>query len=156
LDSGAVDCWGDEQAGQLGDGGSANSATPVEVRGVGGVGALSGVQSVIASETSFDFQYDSYCAVLVSGAVDCWGNDVDGQLGDGTINGEGATPVEVEGVGGVGTLTGVQNMVAGSSGESYCALLGSGDVDCWGSGSEGSLGDGKTSDKSTPAVVQAP
>ena len=157
LNSGAVDCWGDGQGGQLGSGsGYSSSATPVEVEGIGGVGTLSGVQSVVASETSFEFQYDSYCAVLDSGAVDCWGDSEDGELGDGDIDGSSGTPVAVEGVGGVGTLADAQNVVAGSSGENYCAVLGSGDVDCWGGGGYGALGDGKASDSGTPVAVEAP
>jgi alpha-tubulin suppressor-like RCC1 family protein len=157
LNSGAVHGGGEGEDGQLGSGsGDSSSATPVEVEGIGGVGTLSGVKSVVASETSFAFQYDSYCAVLDSGAVDCWGDSEDGELGDGDIDGSSGTPVAVEGVGGVGNLADVQNVVAGSSGENYCAVLGSGDVDCWGAGGYGALGDGKASDSGTPVAVEAP
>ena len=46
----------------------------------------------------------------------------------------------VVGVGGSGTLTGVKNL--GSGGETYCAVLFTGGVDCWGEGAAGELGNG--------------
>ena len=69
--------------------------------------------------------------------MDCWGNGYYGELGNGTFYNTSSpfgssTPVEVEGVGGSGTLTGVTNLVSHSDG--YCALLVSGGVDCWGYG----------------------
>ena len=74
--------------------------------------------------------------MLSSGGVDCWGYGADGELGNGifyTTGNEGsATPVEVEGVGGTGTLTGVTSLTSDSDG--YCSLLTSGGVDCWGDG----------------------
>ena len=75
--------------------------------------------------------FDTYCALLTSSGVDCWGYGYDGELGNGTFS-ESATPVAVEGVGGAGTLTGVTSLVGDGSG--YCALLTSGEVDCWGLG----------------------
>ena len=78
-----------------------------------------------------------YCAVLSSGGVDCWGFGQNGQLGNGVIYTNGsATPVEVIGVGGIGTLSGVASLASadgdGDEFGSYCAVLDSGDVDCWG------------------------
>ena len=45
--------------------------------------------------------------------------------------------VQVEGVGGVGILSGVSSLVGG--GGAYCALLTSGEVNCWGWGPYGQL-----------------
>ena len=88
-----------------------------------------------------------YCAVLTSGGVDCWGYGQSGQLGNGVIStGGSASPVEVVGVGGVGTLSGVASLASdigdGAEFFSYCALLDSGGVDCWGYGRFGELGNG--------------
>jgi alpha-tubulin suppressor-like RCC1 family protein len=145
LSSGGVDCWGKGNYGELGNGifyttGNEGSATPVEVEGVGGSGKLTGVASLVAVGGT------TYCALLASGGVDCWGKGYYGELGNGifyTTGKEGsATPVEVEGVGGTGTLTGVTNLIGGAGGTTYCALLTSSGVDCWGFGATGELGNG--------------
>lgn len=57
--------------GEIGNGATVNTLKPAAVTGI------SGAVSVRAGgETS--------CAVLGNGAIDCWGSNVDGQLGDGT------------------------------------------------------------------------
>jgi alpha-tubulin suppressor-like RCC1 family protein len=144
LTSGGVDCWGENQLGQLGDGSTVDSAGPIAVEGIGGSGTLAGVQSVVGSG-------GGYCALLTSGGVDCWGYDASGQLGDGQTT-QSTTPVAVVGTGGTGTLAGVQQVVDDGSG-SYCALLTSGGVDCWGFGGAGQLGDGTDAATSTPVAV---
>jgi alpha-tubulin suppressor-like RCC1 family protein len=159
LTSGGVDCWGDGEYGELGNGtfytsSPYGSATPVDVEGVGSSGTLTGVTSLVG-------EYLGFCALLTSGGVDCWGNDDNGNLGNGTFT-ESATPVTVEGVGGTGTLTGVTSLVGDGFqfvGEGYCALLTSGGVDCWGDGYYGELGNGTfyTSDgngSSIPVTVE--
>ena len=107
---------------------------------MGGTGSLSGVKNVSALQPESDVAGWGYCAVLTSGGVDCWGDDQGGELGDGNlletdrianrVSGENATPVSVEGVGGMGTLSGVKS-VSGDGNLSYCAVLDSGGVDCW-------------------------
>jgi hypothetical protein len=159
LTSSGVDCWGDGEYGELGNGtfytsSPYGSATPVDVEGVGSSGTLTGVTSLVG-------EYLGFCALLTSGGVDCWGNDDNGNLGNGTFT-ESATPVTVEGVGGTGTLTGVTSLVGDGFqfvGEGYCALLTSGGVDCWGDGYYGELGNGTfyTSDgngSSIPVTVE--
>jgi alpha-tubulin suppressor-like RCC1 family protein len=155
LDSGGVDCWGFGNEGQLGNGtfyttGTEGSATPVPVQGVGGSGTLSGVESLTGSN-------QGYCAVLDSGGVDCWGNGYGGQLGNGTFYTTGtegsATPVQVEGVGGSGTLNGVLSLSGVH--ETWCAVLDSGGVDCWGYDSWGDLGNGSFNESATPVQVEA-
>jgi alpha-tubulin suppressor-like RCC1 family protein len=145
LTSGGVDCWGDGNHGQLGDGvfhtsGNQGSAIPVQVEGVGGIGILSDVASLTSDRDS----QSGYCARLTSGGVDCWGEGTYGQLGDGVFHTSGnhgsAIPVQVEGVGGTGILSGVADLT--SDGYTYCALLSSGGVDCWGEGNYGQLGNG--------------
>ena len=143
LTSGGVDCWGFGEFGELGNGTfytnypSDGNATPVAVEGVGGTGTLTGVTSLVS-------EGDGFCALLTSGEVDCWGFGEGRALGNGSFYTTGkagsATPVEVEGVGGTGTLTGVTSLVSAYS--TYCALLTSGGVDCWGNGYYGQLGNG--------------
>jgi alpha-tubulin suppressor-like RCC1 family protein len=149
LATGKVDCWGDGFFGELGNGvfyngqGNHGSATPVQVDGLGGSGVLGSVASLAGSVNSF-------CAVLASGAVDCWGYGYYGDLGNGSTS-IVATPVQVDGVGGTGTLGGVASLADGFDG--YCALLTSGGVDCWGRGDQGELGNGSMSGSTSPVRV---
>jgi alpha-tubulin suppressor-like RCC1 family protein len=84
------------------------------------------------------------CAVITNGRVECWGNNGNGQLGDGTqVN--RATPTAVTG------LSGVTQIAAGR--EHTCALLSSGQVECWGLNAFGQLGDGTTTSRSVPALI---
>jgi len=146
LTSHTVDCWGYGGEGELGDGKTAESNVPVGVKSVGGTGLLTGVASLAAYAGTNG--RGGYCALLLSGGVDCWGFGPNGQLGNGvfyTTGIEGSdVPVAVKAVGGVGTLAGVAHLAGlGSNGlAAYCALLISGGVDCWGYGQQGELGDG--------------
>jgi alpha-tubulin suppressor-like RCC1 family protein len=146
LASGGVVCWGWGAQGQLGDGvfypssGNApGSATPVQVVSVGGTAPLTQVKSLTSDG------FGSYCVLLTSNAVDCWGNGSHGELGNGVFYNSGndgsAMPVQVLGVGGSGFLVGARGLTSRGDG-SFCAVLTSGEVDCWGSGASGQLGDG--------------
>lgn len=68
VDAGAVECWGDNEEGQLGNGSTSPSATPVRVAG------LSGAQMVSVGG-------HHACALLAGGTLRCWGRDMDGELG---------------------------------------------------------------------------
>ncbi len=103
------------------------TAKAVVVPPLGGVASIAG-------------GFESYCASLTSGGVDCWGYNEFGELGDGTTVSGG--PVAVVGLGGTGTLSGVASITSDGY-ETYCALLTSGGVDCWGYGYDGNLGDGQ-------------
>src|SRR5439155_19854864 len=80
-DTGAVKCWGLNSSGQLGDGTKTTRVVPVAASGLG-----SGVVWVSAGTKHS-------CAVPGVGAVECWGYDKSGQLGDNsTGDTSGATP----------------------------------------------------------------
>ena len=135
LGSGAAKCWGDNGYGQLGDGTTTNRPVPTQVTGL-----TSGVASINAGSNSAHT-----CAVLTSGAVRCWGNNGYGQLGDGTTINR-STPVQV-----FGLSDGVSSI---ANGDSYsCVVLTSGAVKCWGNNALGELGDGTTTNRSTPVQV---
>ena len=85
--SGAVRCWGNNYYGQLGDGTTTDSWTPVQVSGLS-----SGVAAVAAG-------IGHTCARTPGGAVVCWGYNGTGQLGDGTYMSR-TTPVAVLGLDG--------------------------------------------------------
>jgi alpha-tubulin suppressor-like RCC1 family protein len=69
LDSGALKCWGANRAGQVGDGTTTQRLLPVEV-----IGLQSGVIGVAANA-------EHTCALLVGGAVRCWGQKLLGATG---------------------------------------------------------------------------
>ena len=134
LADGSVKCWGQNDHGQLGDGTTTDSSAPVTVSGVSNAIGLA-------------LGYSHSCALLADGSVECWGSNSNGQLGNGTTTDHG-TPVAVSGI------TTAQSISAG--GDDTCALLGgasSGQVQCWGSNSNGQLGDGTTTDHGTPVAV---
>jgi alpha-tubulin suppressor-like RCC1 family protein len=81
---GTVSCWGFNGQGQLGNGTTVDSPTPVPVSGAAGVIAIAGGE--------FHF-----CMIKNDGSVWCWGANYSGQLGDGTLN-NAATPVMVQGL----------------------------------------------------------
>jgi hypothetical protein len=71
----------------------------------------------------------SSCAITASGKVMCWGDNEDGQLGDGTTT-DRSSPVAVKGVSGVvGLASGYRG-----TGDQYCAIRYTGGVRCWGVG----------------------
>jgi alpha-tubulin suppressor-like RCC1 family protein len=140
LAGGTVDCWGYNFAGELGIGTSSGpsvcsgggwcSAHAVAVEGLGGASAISAGG-------------DHTCAIT-AGALDCWGYNSYGQLGDGQSGGPqtcywqlvrcAKTPVAA------GSLSHVVAVAAG--GDHTCALLAAGTVRCWGADWFGDLGDG--------------
>jgi alpha-tubulin suppressor-like RCC1 family protein len=127
---GAVKCWGDNSNGELGDGTTTTRSTPGVVTSLS-----SGVAAISAGA-------DHACAVTTAGAVLCWGNNSDGQLGDGTRT-RRLTPVGVSGLdSGVAAVT---------SGVTHsCALTVGGGVECWGRNQFGELGDATISGSLTP------
>ena len=132
-DRGGVMCWGGNTNGQLGDGTTTDRYSPVYVKGLS-----TGVTAISAGTTHT-------CALLTTGGVKCWGNNNRGQLGDGTkVN--RWTPVDV-----IGLTSGVASIEAG--GLDTCAVTIHGGAKCWGSNQGGRLGDGTTTDRSTPANV---
>jgi alpha-tubulin suppressor-like RCC1 family protein len=135
LVNGGVQCWGDNSNGQLGNNSTNESNVPVAVQGLG-----SGVQAIAAGS--------SHTCALVGGGVQCWGSNSNGQLGDGSTT-DSPVPVAVQGLGSPGS--GVQALVGGYA--HTCALV-NGGVQCWGSNSNGQLGDNSTTDSATPVAVQ--
>ena len=143
---GYVWCWGLNDKGQLGDNTTTDRWTPVQVKGAGGSGVLADVVS-LGSGAKFN------CAATVSGAVWCWGDNSDGQLGDNTKT-ERTVPVQVKGPGGSGTLSGVVDVAAGET--FACGVKSDGTVWCWGRNDKGQLGNNTTSDSLTPVQVKGP
>jgi len=142
-DTGALECWGANAQGRLGDGTTIDRPTPVGVVGLDG-----GVASVATG-------LRHACALTTNGAAKCWGHNDTGQLGDGSTN-DSAVPVDVVGLGSgvVAVSASGSNCAFDSVFRSHsCALTVSGGVKCWGSNFAGQLGDGTNTDRATPVDV---
>lgn len=122
--SGRAWCWGDNTAGQLGNGSAAPSGEPSLVAGS-------------PTFTSVTVGGWHACGLAGDGSAWCWGSDLFGQLGDArTVNSTTPIPVVPDSVTGqVGRYT---RMTAGY--EHTCALDAGGAAYCWGADSAGQLG----------------
>ena len=126
---GAVSCWGDDSANQLGDIGSPQRLVPALVAGQPSVKGMSagGLHT---------------CAIVGGGAAKCWGANDSGQLGDNSVV-QRTAPVAVSGL-----AAGVAAIVTGAT--HSCALTVAGGVKCWGANANGQLGDSTTTQRLTP------
>ncbi|WP_029126508.1 RCC1 domain-containing protein [Salinispora oceanensis] len=136
--TGTVLAWGENNDGELGDGTTTSKSTPVNVNLPAGV-----------TITAIAAHGDHSLALTSTDAVLAWGANFGGQLGDGTTTNRSA-PVNVNLPAGV-TITAI---AAGD--EHSLALTPTGTVLTWGDNSEGQLGDGTTTNRSTPVNVNLP
>jgi alpha-tubulin suppressor-like RCC1 family protein len=135
LVSGAVYCWGSNLYGQLGNGNYTNSTAPQLVAGL-----TSGVTKLLSGGQNFN------CAIINAGSVQCWGQNIRGQLGDNKASGnQSSTPVQV-----LGLTSGYQVLHAGYV--HACASDGNG-IKCWGWGKAGQLGNGSLAESDVPVSV---
>jgi len=136
--SGAAYCWGDNIVGQLGDGTTTDRTTPVAVVATG---VLSGK---IAQTIRVGLKHS--CVQASNGAY-CWGNNDNGQVGNGTTS-QQIAPVEVLRLPGGLTASNVVSLGAGAN--RGCAVITDGRTFCWGYNSSGQIGDGTTINRSSP------
>lgn len=140
-----VVCWGGNFNGQLGDGTTGPSTTPVTVKNPGGGGPLSGVIDVAAGEVHT-------CALKTDGSVLCWGANWTGQLGAGNFGNASLLPVVVRNSTDTGPLSGVTAITA--AGVFTCALKSDQAVVCWGSNDSGQLGGDSLDISVLPVAVE--
>jgi hypothetical protein len=88
--------------------------------------------------------------VLVSGAVECWGSDYEGELG-GTGHISSGTPLAIAGISGTQT-----DLATGSNNEHMCSLASGGAITCWGTDTEGQLGNSTIAPEGKPGRVAFP
>ncbi|MEC7750442.1 MAG: hypothetical protein VX405_02930 [Myxococcota bacterium] len=139
-----LSCWGADNYGQTGQvQGAQTRSLPSQVPGLTGV-----TQVAMWSRT--------VCAVTGAGQLYCWGDNRQGQVGDGT-RGSGANqgawePVLVR-FNDQGLQPAVRRVATG--GEHVCAELLDQSLYCWGRNSEGQLGDTTNTRRLTPTIVGA-
>lgn len=133
LEDGSLQCWGKNDAGQLGDGTTTDSRVPALVNGLPpAVDVRAGARHT--------------CARLRNNTVACWGANDAHQLANGTVEAS-AKPAPVTG------LVGVQELAL--AGDSACARLADGGIRCWGGNAWGQLGDGTTNAHGVPMPIKA-
>ena len=140
--------WGFNGNGELGDGTTTGpstcysahpcSLTPVPVSMPKGVTFTS-----VSAGNSVSVALDS------TGHAWAWGSNIDGDLGNGTTT-DSSVPAAVA------MPTGVTFVEVAAGGESVLALDSTGHAWAWGFNGDGELGDGTTTDSSTPVKVSMP
>jgi alpha-tubulin suppressor-like RCC1 family protein len=133
LSDGSIKCWGDNGAGQLGNGTTTDSRVPVAVLGLGGPASVLSVG-----------RHHS-CAVVAGGGIKCWGGNFSGEVGDGSLQNASSAKA----------VLGLSDTAVAVSAGAYhsCAALTSGVVQCWGENYSGQLGNGTTTDSLAPVTV---
>ena len=135
LTTGRVECWGDNQYGQLGNGSQVNMSEPILVAGVLDIARISTADAAT-------------CALATTGVVRCWGRNRSGQIGNGN--------------GGVGQVVLSPSVVMGlpaaiddldSAFAHSCARTPTGTVLCWGDNTYGQIGDGSVNTERNVATA---
>jgi alpha-tubulin suppressor-like RCC1 family protein len=130
LETGEARCWGEGDSGQLGDGNSTTSGTPVSVIGLNDV-----VEVAVGAVHA--------CARRAPGEVYCWGAGGSGRLGTGNTT-SSSTPVQTVGI------STAKRLVAGGS--ASCAILADDALLCWGYNQDGGVGVNTTTDVLMPVA----
>jgi alpha-tubulin suppressor-like RCC1 family protein len=144
LDSGKVRCWGIANKGALGYGNTEDIGDDETPADAGDVDVGGSVTRIAAGQFAT-------CALLTAGAVRCWGENEDGQLGYGHLMriGDDETPAEAGDIDVGGLVADIHPGLWHT-----CAALQNGKVRCWGRAWAGQLGYGNDEtigDDETPA-----
>lgn len=130
---GALDCWGANDRGQVGDGTTTRRLVPTDVLGVN--------EPVASVATSGEHT----CAVLASGALSCWGRNDARQTSASAADVLTPTVVRLQSPPrGVQLATGARHA---------CVRLSNASVSCWGDNTSGQLGDGSRQSRARPGLV---
>jgi alpha-tubulin suppressor-like RCC1 family protein/outer membrane protein OmpA-like peptidoglycan-associated protein len=135
-------CWGENGSGQLGNGTTADSATPVST----------GLEVLRAGGTYTTFVtagHDFTCSTD-SGVVKCWGDNSSGQMGNGTNPTDVLVPTAIPNNGAF-VNSGANTIVAG--GQTACFVTSALIVWCWGANDAGQVGDNTQATQNRPTRV---
>jgi alpha-tubulin suppressor-like RCC1 family protein len=130
-----IQCWGANQAGQLGDATDEDRSTAGDAKGAF-------TPTRVAAGTAHT------CAIAEGGGLFCWGRGGSGQLGPDRMI-DTSTPIPVP-------LPTTRTALDVATGDAHtCVVLDDGSTACWGANADGQLGDGTTTDRSAPMPVLA-
>jgi alpha-tubulin suppressor-like RCC1 family protein len=121
-------CWGSNDRGQLGLGGTTTKTSPEKV-------------GFTARQVTLGDKHT--CAIGTDNRVSCWGEGDNGRLGNGSVS-DSDVPVPVSNLSNASTI---------AAGWSHACAVVAGEVSCWGGNGGGQLGTGDTSNAHTPAAV---
>lgn len=145
-ENGTVWGWGANGTGQVGDGSNNNSkSTPVQVVERT---TLIPLDSIIGISAGVVFGV----ALDEDGSVWAWGDDNNGEIGQGTVGQQYRGAVKVKAPSGTGFLTDIVDVKAGDN--FVVALRNDGTVWAWGDGTLGQLGDGTFLSSDLPVQVR--
>lgn len=138
-------CWGDNAAGQLGNGSSAALSIRPDT-----VALFPGVTAYDSTSLAAGAQHT--CVLSTAGDAYCWGSNAFGQLGSGGATGTGARQLRMVLVAGGRRY---DRLVAGDY--HTCGIeQGTGDAYCWGRNNAGQLGNGTKISSNVPVPVTRP
>jgi alpha-tubulin suppressor-like RCC1 family protein len=131
LQTGVVECYGDNTYGELGDGSQGNtSSAPVFANGITNAVAIVG-------------GYAHFCALLATGQVECWGANTEGELGNEAGGPDQDSPVFMVGYPGT-----PKTLDAGAL--NTCGINTAGALTCYGDNSRGEMGNDSESTNGDP------
>jgi alpha-tubulin suppressor-like RCC1 family protein len=136
--NGKVYAWGDNSVGELGDGNTTNSSSPV----------LVSLPSTLTFTSIAAGQYHNL-ALASNGALYAWGYNNDGQVGNGTKN-TPTSPVQIS------LPSGATPAKIAAGGYHSLAVSTAGNVYGWGYNAYGQVGDGSTTDRKSPIAMVMP
>jgi alpha-tubulin suppressor-like RCC1 family protein len=154
ISDGTAMCWGGNIGGTLGNGPDliSSSVASLTINPV----AVSGLDDAVAIKS----EWYHACALTKTGTVKCWGTNNYGNLGIGSTTGPEICDASTMMIGGPNcafspqVVPGLNSVKAiALSANSTCALLTDGTAKCWGMNRDGELGDGNTTDSSSPVSV---
>ncbi len=135
LENGTVMAWGNNEHGQLGNGTTENSCSPVKVKGLEHVVAISA-----GGGSNF--------ALLENGTLMAWGADGEGELGTGVRT---TTVTEPKAVSGLSEVTAVSG-----GGDTSLATTANGKLYAWGTNQNGELGQGTAGVEPSDVPLEVP
>lgn len=157
--NGKVWCWGDDAQGRLGDGelSSSRKTIPVQAKIMNAV-KINGPYAIVDTSVEASPAPPRYakkfsagnthgCHIRSDGTLWCWGTEAAGELGNGgSLTDIAEQPVRVSDPG--------PWMSVSTDGDNSCAIKGDGSLWCWGSDSDGQLGNGAiTGSQNSPSPI---